>query len=696
MAFKPEQVVRKGFKMHANQGRLLRVQISKHEGQMSSAIQQALKFMHPKLAPSSSPRFDFQKFDQRFFAQPMLHQIRHRDHQKPMTLTEGNEIRHASHAAIFFHDFADHATGMEPCEPSEIHAGLGLSGARQHATGAGPQGEHMAGFDEIIGLARGVDERLDRSGTVEGADARGGSRPRFHGHAKSRFKGAGVVPHHHRNLQTVQQLTFKCGADQASAMGGHEIDGLGRDMLGRHGEIAFVFPVFIIDDHDHVPQADGLDGLVDARKGGFGARVHAFSFARKGSPGKGLEKKRSCYDLLFKQSSGPKRKGFMSQGGIQGSMRETPLADIIQLVCGGGKSGVFHVQMDSYRAKIFLKDGKIVHAISNSNEGFEALMDVALWLDGTYRFEEGPQDVQASITKPNASILMELGRRMDEWRVISQKIASPDLYPHTTLLPGDAPAGVNPRQSKLLAITSGWYTVSEIAEVMQKPVLTIAKDLYDLVMAGHVHMKGVRSGRPPKLDGIAPAASVASMSAPAPISVSAPPAPPRVEPAVPSMAAPMIEETVIVKLMPPPPVPLPVPASSTQGFPLADEPVMETVGGGIAQTAAPVVSAPSSGPVPAARPVPSSTPVSDPVRMAKLTAFTQRIAVAAKAALPEAHHEMVNRLQAQATQAIIGGEGPDAVKNLALGISRGAVDAGCDAELVRTLNAQLKALFSAK
>jgi len=65
-----------------------------------------------------------------------------------------------------------------------------------------------------------------------------------------------------------------------------------------------------------------------------------------------------------------------------------------------------------------------------------------------------------------------------------------------------------------------------------------------------------------------------------------------------------------------------------------------------------------------------------------------------QAALPAAHHEMVNQLYAKATQQVMQGEGPESVKNLALAISRGAVDAGCDAEMVKTLNAQLKALFS--
>ena len=363
----------------------------------------------------------------------------------------------------------------------------------------------------------------------------------------------------------------------------------------------------------------------------------------------------------------------MSQGVIQGSMREAPLPDIIQLVSQGGKSGCFHVQQDAAKARIFLREGRIIHAITNNGEGFDALMEVALWLEGSYRFEEGAQEVPATITKPNASILMELGRRMDEWRVISQKVPSVDLYPHSTLLPGETPQGVNPREARLLGLATGYYSVAELAEVTQKPVLNVAKDLYGLVMAGHVHLKGIRSGKPPKVDPAPlPAAPPAPDPGPALVPISErlgiPPAPLGSQ-----------EETAIVRLQALPPLPsIPV-----QGFPEAEEPLPVTVGGGVASDA-PLVVPP--------KPAPAS--MDDPVRMAKLTAFTQRIAQAAKTVLPEAHHEMVNRLQARSTQQIIGGEGPEAVKGLALAISRGAVDAGCDAELVRTLNTQLKALFT--
>lgn len=283
----------------------------------------------------------------------------------------------------------------------------------------------------------------------------------------------------------------------------------------------------------------------------------------------------------------------MSQGGIQGNMRDTPIADIIQLVCGGNKSGVFQVEQDTHRARIHLKDGRIIHAVSSGgHEGMDALLEVAFWLDGTYRFEEGPQDAAATITKSTPAVLSELGMRMDEWRVISQKIPSVDLYPVSAVLPGDEPKGVNPREAKLLQALTGYYTVAELAEVMQRPLMKVAKDLYGLVMAGHVTMKGVRSGRAPKIEG-APAPA-----APAPLPPSAP------APAF--QQAPPMEETAIVKLAPPPPQAIPA---------AAPEPLLETVGGGVAGAAP--VAAPAAVPVarawipfasPSSPPTPSASP----------------------------------------------------------------------------------------
>ena len=50
-------------------------------------------------------------------------------------------------------------------------------------------------------------------------------------------------------------------ADQSAAVPGHEIDRLGCYHLGGHGQVAFIFPVFIIDQDHHLPLPDLLNGF---------------------------------------------------------------------------------------------------------------------------------------------------------------------------------------------------------------------------------------------------------------------------------------------------------------------------------------------------------------------------------------------------------------------------------------------------
>jgi hypothetical protein len=229
---------------------------------------------------------------------------------------------------------------------------------------------------------------------------------------------------------------------------------------------------------------------------------------------------------------------------------------------------------------------------------------------------------------------------------------------------------VNPREARVLELATGYYTVAELAEVLQKPVMNVAKDIYGLVMAGHVVLKGLRSGRPPKVEAPGPTTGASGKEL-VPVS--------SFLGGSPSVSPSKEDETAIIRIQPPPP----------RGFPDRDEPMPETVGGGFAG------GAPLQQPTTAA-PKPVASGMDDPQRMVKLMNFTQRIAQAAKTVLPDPHHEMVNRLQAKATQQIISGEGAEAVKGLALAISRSAVDAGCDADMVRNLNTHLKSLFASK
>ena len=54
-------------------------------------------------------------------------------------------------------------------------------------------------------------------------------------------------------------------ADEAAAVLGHEVDGLGRDLLGGHDEVALVLAILVVDEDDHLAGADVVDRALDPR-----------------------------------------------------------------------------------------------------------------------------------------------------------------------------------------------------------------------------------------------------------------------------------------------------------------------------------------------------------------------------------------------------------------------------------------------
>ena len=69
---------------------------------------------------------------------------------------------------------------------------------------------------------------------------------------------------HQRNLELVEPLRRHRQADQAAAVARHEVDRLRRDLLRRDRQVAFVLPILVVDDDDHLACAERLDRVLDA------------------------------------------------------------------------------------------------------------------------------------------------------------------------------------------------------------------------------------------------------------------------------------------------------------------------------------------------------------------------------------------------------------------------------------------------
>lgn len=175
---------------------------------------------------------------------------------------------------------------------------------------------------------------------------------------------------------------------------------------------------------------------------------------------------------------------------FQGSLKELPLPDIIQLVGVSGKTGKFTLTREGDRGYIFLKNGQMTHAIVGDLIGEEAIYSLAIWNQGEFQFSPGDEPDRQTITKSNTNLLMEAARRLDEWRVLSKKIPSVDYVPE--LLARDnrhEQVTLNPQEWMLITKINGNRSIVEIGRTLNLSSFDVAKILYGMITGELVQLK---------------------------------------------------------------------------------------------------------------------------------------------------------------------------------------------------------------
>ena len=175
---------------------------------------------------------------------------------------------------------------------------------------------------------------------------------------------------------------------------------------------------------------------------------------------------------------------------FQGSLKELPLPDIIQLVSVSGKTGKFTLSRDADRGYIYLKGGQMVHATSGNLVGEEAIYALAIWNQGEFQFTTGEEADRQTITKSNTNLLMEAARRLDEWRVLSKKIASIEQVPELqTRESRHEQITLNPQEWMIITRIDGQSSIAEIGKALNMAAFDVAKILYGMITSELVALK---------------------------------------------------------------------------------------------------------------------------------------------------------------------------------------------------------------
>ena len=175
---------------------------------------------------------------------------------------------------------------------------------------------------------------------------------------------------------------------------------------------------------------------------------------------------------------------------FQGSLKEIPLPDIIQLVSVSGKTGVFILEKSDERGEIYLREGQIVHAVYSGLEGEEAIYALAIWPEGDFHFQPGVEAEGVTVQKSNTNLLMEAARRLDEWKILRKKIPSEDLIPHLIYRPDwQKEVILSPYEWSVVTQLEGNKSIGEIAKCLSWSTFDVAKILYGLITQHLVELK---------------------------------------------------------------------------------------------------------------------------------------------------------------------------------------------------------------
>ena len=87
-----------------------------------------------------------------------------------MFFAELNEIRNTRHRAVVIDDFAQDTRREHPRHASKVYGRLGMPGALEHTTFGIAKRKDVTGTSEISGPGCGINQCLNRCGTVSGRD----------------------------------------------------------------------------------------------------------------------------------------------------------------------------------------------------------------------------------------------------------------------------------------------------------------------------------------------------------------------------------------------------------------------------------------------------------------------------------------------------------------------------------------------
>jgi Domain of unknown function (DUF4388) len=221
---------------------------------------------------------------------------------------------------------------------------------------------------------------------------------------------------------------------------------------------------------------------------------------------------------------------------LEGRLRDLALTEVLQLLALGRKTGVLHCHapLQGRRAQIAFNSGAIIDAdvagvdrvndlaaprrrTSDRTAMEDAVQDVLLWRDGTFRFAPGERPTHDTTVRLAVEpLLMDAAMRAEVWRHIESRVPHARVIPaFVEVEPQQLPLlRLSPPQWEILTCVDGQRDLMALASAMQRDVTEVAKLVFDLMGSGLLTLREGQTA--PRQNPTPPATPVIPTVVPAP------------------------------------------------------------------------------------------------------------------------------------------------------------------------------------
>jgi|Deesub1362A_J573_1020465.scaffolds.fasta_scaffold00154_19 hypothetical protein len=176
---------------------------------------------------------------------------------------------------------------------------------------------------------------------------------------------------------------------------------------------------------------------------------------------------------------------------LKGNLKDFDLGDLLQLLHMSNKNGALKINSSSGSATIYVENGIIKHVECSETEGEVAMAKIMQWKEGLFEFLPGNSSSKSTINLPIPNLLLDIARKIDEWKVVEKVIPSFESIFEIEPNPDTDVDEIEltPNEWKILSRVDGNKSIKEIAMSLSMDQFETAKIFYGLATSGLIRIK---------------------------------------------------------------------------------------------------------------------------------------------------------------------------------------------------------------